>query len=202
MSWKRSCLAEQSRTNSVGPAFCSKAERAFRTANQAACGYAELGMTRQSLAELKAIEPRLQIRPEVLHLRLHHLMQRKSWRSAYQSAENFAGSLRNAAPVSSMADFVCTSLARRPRRANSCSLGPPFFAKNRSITTTWVATKRSWAIPTKRATISKSVSTWTLLSRACEERSGPRLASAGDLSATQRLRSGGLQAPNIKNWAL
>ena len=56
----------------------------FEQRIRAACGYAELGMTRQSLAELKAIEPRLQNRPEVLHLRLHHLMQRKSWRSAYQ----------------------------------------------------------------------------------------------------------------------
>lgn len=36
-------------------------------------------MTRESLAELNAIEPALQNRPEVLQLRLHHLMQRKSW---------------------------------------------------------------------------------------------------------------------------
>lgn len=50
---------------------------------RAACGYAELGMTRQSLAELNAIDPTLQDRPEVLHLRLHHMMQRKSWRRAY-----------------------------------------------------------------------------------------------------------------------
>jgi len=46
---------------------------------RAACGYAELGMSRQSLAELKAIAPEFQNRPEVLQLRLHHLMQRKSW---------------------------------------------------------------------------------------------------------------------------
>jgi predicted Zn-dependent protease len=50
-------------------------ERRFR----AACGYAELGMTRQSLAELNAIDRRFQNRPEVLQLRLHHLMRRKSW---------------------------------------------------------------------------------------------------------------------------
>ena len=56
----------------------------FEQRIRAACGYAELGMTRESLAELNAIEPTLQKRPEVLHLRLHHLMQRKSWRRAYQ----------------------------------------------------------------------------------------------------------------------
>jgi predicted Zn-dependent protease len=46
---------------------------------RAAWGYAELGMARESLAELNAIESPLQDRPEVLQLRLHHLMQRKSW---------------------------------------------------------------------------------------------------------------------------
>ena len=46
---------------------------------RAACGYAELGMTRESLLELNAIAPGFQNRPEVLQLRLHHLMRRKSW---------------------------------------------------------------------------------------------------------------------------
>jgi Flp pilus assembly protein TadD len=47
-----------------------------------ACGYAELGMDRESIAELNAIPKSLQNRPEVLQLRLHHLMMRKSWRRA------------------------------------------------------------------------------------------------------------------------
>ena len=46
---------------------------------RAACGYAELGMTRESMAELNAIDRQLQDRPEALQLRLHNLMQRKSW---------------------------------------------------------------------------------------------------------------------------
>ena len=46
---------------------------------RAACGYAELGMERESLAELNAIDREFQNRPEVLQLRLHHLMRRKSW---------------------------------------------------------------------------------------------------------------------------
>src|ERR1700736_2947814 len=51
----------------------------FERRLRAACGYAELGMTRQSLAELNAIDRESQNRPEVLQLRLHHLMRRKSW---------------------------------------------------------------------------------------------------------------------------
>ena len=49
---------------------------------QAACGYAELGMLQESLAELDAIPARLQKRPEVLQLRLHHLMRKKLWARA------------------------------------------------------------------------------------------------------------------------
>jgi tetratricopeptide (TPR) repeat protein len=49
---------------------------------RAACGYAELGMTRESLLQLNAIDPAFQNRPEVLQLRLHHLMRKKSWSRA------------------------------------------------------------------------------------------------------------------------
>ncbi len=41
-------------------------------------------MTRQSIAELNGIEPALQMRPEVLHLRLHHYMQARKWACAYR----------------------------------------------------------------------------------------------------------------------
>src|SRR6266705_1625322 len=49
---------------------------------RAAAGYAELGMVRESIGELNAIETSFQSRPEVLHLRLHHLMREKKWASA------------------------------------------------------------------------------------------------------------------------
>lgn len=49
---------------------------------RAACGYAELGMMRESMAELDAIEERYQRRPEVLQMRLHHLMRKKRWSAA------------------------------------------------------------------------------------------------------------------------
>src|SRR5581483_7545664 len=49
---------------------------------RAAAGYAELGMNRESIAELNAIEKPAQDRPEVLQMRLHHLMREKRWASA------------------------------------------------------------------------------------------------------------------------
>jgi Flp pilus assembly protein TadD len=54
----------------------------FQWQLRAAYGYAELGMTHQSIAELNAIEATFQTRPEVLHLRLHHLMREKKWARA------------------------------------------------------------------------------------------------------------------------
>lgn len=53
---------------------------------RAACGYAELGMLRECIAELNAIEPRQQRRPEVLQLRLSCLMQRQRWTQALELA--------------------------------------------------------------------------------------------------------------------
>ena len=49
---------------------------------RAAVGYAELGMNRESIAELNAIDTPSQILPEVLQLRLHHLMREKKWARA------------------------------------------------------------------------------------------------------------------------
>ncbi len=53
----------------------------------AASGYAELGMDRESIAELDAIEPRMQNRPEVLQLRLHHFMRHKRWTQALRVSQ-------------------------------------------------------------------------------------------------------------------
>ena len=54
---------------------------------RAACGYAELGMTRQSVAELNEIEKCHQSRPEVLQLRLHHLMRAQRWVQALRISQ-------------------------------------------------------------------------------------------------------------------
>ena len=44
-------------------------------------------MMRESLAELDAIDPDLQDEPEVLQMRLHHLMRKKNWRTALRVSE-------------------------------------------------------------------------------------------------------------------
>ncbi len=54
---------------------------------RAACGYAELGMTRESFGELNAIDREYQNRPEVLQLRLHHLMREKRWAYALRVSQ-------------------------------------------------------------------------------------------------------------------
>jgi predicted Zn-dependent protease len=54
---------------------------------RAACGYAELGMTRQSVQELNAIDRAHQNRPEVLQLRLHHLMRAQRWVQALRISQ-------------------------------------------------------------------------------------------------------------------
>ena len=54
----------------------------FERRLRAAAGYAELGMNRESIAELNAIDAPSQILPEVLQLRLHHLMREKKWARA------------------------------------------------------------------------------------------------------------------------
>jgi predicted Zn-dependent protease len=54
---------------------------------RAACGYAELGMTRESIGELNAIDHDCQNRPEVLQLRLHHLMCDKRWSQALRISQ-------------------------------------------------------------------------------------------------------------------
>lgn len=54
---------------------------------RAACGYAELGMTRQSIGELNAIDCSHQNRPEVLQLRLHHLMRAQRWVQALRISQ-------------------------------------------------------------------------------------------------------------------
>src|SRR3954452_11472020 len=44
-------------------------------------------MTRESIAELDAIADRFQNRPEVLQLRLHHLMRQKRWSAALRTSQ-------------------------------------------------------------------------------------------------------------------
>jgi predicted Zn-dependent protease len=59
----------------------------FEWSFRAACGYAELGMSRESISELNTIEREQQNRPEVLQLRLHHLMRGQKWAQALRVSQ-------------------------------------------------------------------------------------------------------------------
>jgi len=59
----------------------------FERQLQVACGYAELGMHRESQAELDEIATRFQRRPEVLQLRLHYFMREKRWAQALRISQ-------------------------------------------------------------------------------------------------------------------
>jgi Flp pilus assembly protein TadD len=66
----------------LGASFALAEQMKFEWQLRSACGYAELGMARESLAELRSLPAHEQERPEVLLLRLHHSMQRNAWKRA------------------------------------------------------------------------------------------------------------------------
>jgi len=96
----------------------------FKRQFRAACGYAELGMAAESIAELNAIEDEYQHRPEVLQLRLHHLMRKKQWSRALTISRR----LCRAAPEAS-AGFLhagfCLHQIGRTREAKEVLLRGP-----------------------------------------------------------------------------
>ncbi len=96
----------------------------FKRQFRAACGYAELGMTAESIAELNAIDDEFQHRPEVLQLRLHHLMRKKHWSRALSVSRR----LCRAAPEAS-AGFLhagfCLHQIGRTREAKELLLRGP-----------------------------------------------------------------------------
>ena len=96
----------------------------FKQQFRAACGYAELGMAAESIAELNAIDDEFQHRPEVLQLRLHHLMRKKQWSRALTVSRR----LCRAAPQAS-AGFLhagfCLHQIGRTREAKELLLRGP-----------------------------------------------------------------------------
>ena len=91
---------------------------------QAACGYAELGMSRESIAELDAISPRLQNRPEVLHLRLHHLMRQKRWAHALRVSRTLCGVAPDCGTGFLHAGFCLHQLGKTEEAKNLLITGP------------------------------------------------------------------------------
>ena len=96
---------------------------------QAACGYAELGMTRESLAELDAISPRYQNRPEVLQLRLHHLMREKKWTLALRVSQKLCRVAPDAGAGFLHAGFCLHELGRTAQAKRLLLRGPAALRK-------------------------------------------------------------------------
>ena len=95
----------------------------------AACGYAELGMTRQSLAELNAIERAMQHRPEVLQLRLHHLMRKHDWTRALMVSRKLCRVLPNSTTGFLHAGFCLHQLGKTAEARHLLITGPVALLK-------------------------------------------------------------------------
>ncbi len=96
---------------------------------QAACGYAELGMTRESLAELDAIHLRFQNRPEVLQLRLHHLMREKKWLTALRVSRKLCRAAPEAGAGFLHAGFCLHQLGKTAEAKKILTTGPVALLK-------------------------------------------------------------------------
>jgi Flp pilus assembly protein TadD len=90
-----------------------------------ACGYAELGMDRESIAELNSIPRALQNRPEVLQLRLHHLMLRKSWQRALTLSRRLCRVAPDCGAGFLHAGFCLNQLGRTEDARTMLLKGPP-----------------------------------------------------------------------------
>jgi Flp pilus assembly protein TadD len=96
---------------------------------RAACGYAELGMTRESIAELNSIDCRYQKRPEVLQLRLHHLMRRKSWARALKISRELCRVAPDCGAGFLHAGFCLHELGKTAEAKNLLLTGPVALLK-------------------------------------------------------------------------
>jgi len=96
---------------------------------QAASGYAELGMAKESLEELDAISIQYQNRPEVLQLRLHHLMREKQWSLALRISRRLCRAAPDAGAGFLHAGFCLHQLGRTAEAKKILSAGPVALLK-------------------------------------------------------------------------
>jgi len=96
----------------------------FQQRFRAACGYAELGMTAESVAELNALDDTFQSRPEVLQLRLHHFMRKKQWTRALAISRKLCSVAPNCSAGFLHAGFCLHELGRT-LQAKQLLLGGP-----------------------------------------------------------------------------
>ncbi len=92
---------------------------------RSACGYAELGMDRESMAELNSIPKTQQDRPEVLQLRLHHLMLRNSWKRALTLSRKLCRVAPDCGAGFLHAGFCLNQLGRTEDARRILLKGPP-----------------------------------------------------------------------------
>src|SRR6478672_266071 len=104
----------------------------FKRQFRAACGYAELGMATESIAELNAIDDEFQHRPEVLQLRLHHLMRKKQWSRALTISRRLCRAAPDASAGFLHAGF-CLHQIGRTREAKELLLRGPTALLNEPI---------------------------------------------------------------------
>lgn len=82
-------------------------------------------MDRESIAELNAIPKAAQNRPEVLQLRLHHLMMRKSWRRALTLSRKLCRVAPDCGAGFLHAGFCLNQLGRTAAARKMLLKGPP-----------------------------------------------------------------------------
>src|SRR5205807_9529086 len=86
-------------------------------------------MTRESLNELDAIEPRFQNRPEVLQLRLHHLMRKKQWTLALRVSQKLCRAAPDAGAGYLHAGFCLHQLGKTAVAKTLLITGPDALLK-------------------------------------------------------------------------
>jgi Flp pilus assembly protein TadD len=101
----------------------------FQRNFRAACGYAELGMTTESIAELNTIDDEYQHRPEVLQLRLHHLMRKKQWTRALTISRRLCRAAPQASAGFLHAGFCLHQIGRTKEAKEMLLRGPTALLK-------------------------------------------------------------------------
>ena len=86
-------------------------------------------MTRESLAELDAISARFQNRPEVLQLRLHHLMRQKKWTLALRVSQKLCRVAPDAGAGFLHAGFCLHQLGKTAEAKKLLTTGPVALLK-------------------------------------------------------------------------
>ena len=93
----------------------------------AATGYAELDMSRESIAELNAIDDEYQNRPEVLQLRLHSLMRQKKWARALRVSQMLCRVAPECSTGFLHASFCLHELGKTAQAKKFLLQGPPIL---------------------------------------------------------------------------